>query len=821
MPKSRALGRETCADPPTSVAATTSAHAVTERNFPCVMSGMRPIISPLSHARPSREHTRASLCEENVMNVRLSARRLALAVVSVVAMAWVAWPVGAHQAVKKPLGYDVYDYWKSIGGARLSDDGQWFAYSLTSQAEDPELVVRNVGSGQEFRQPRGTGPQFTPDGKFLLFTIPPPRSETENQAGASPTPSPTPAAGAEGQAAAANRNSVGIMSLPSGQVTTVEQIASFRLPTESSTWVALQKGRAGGAGRGAAGAGRAGGGGGGAAGGGRAGGGAGGGGRQGGGAAEPPAAQGAQGAQGAGAGGGAQAPREKTKAAGNDLIVRNLSTGQDVTIPEVVEFSWDKTGAWLLYAVSSTDAAKDGAFARKMSDGSVVTLHSGKGHYKSMSFDDEFKQVLFLSDQAEYDKPVSPYRVYHWKVGDATADELIAATTKGMPANVVVADSAPSFTDDGLRVSFMTGPAPSPIPAPTPDPNAPRRPAPIPVDLWSYTDPQIQPMQRVRAQQNSVRNFRAIFHVADKRVVQLASADLPTVNPGADPKNAVGTSDLAYRKEVSWDQTYNDIYLVDLKTGSRRKVLEHFGGNATLSPGGKYLLFFDEEKQHWFTHDIATGVRANLTERLPVKVFDETHDTPDQPPSLGSVGWTEGDKSVLINDQYDIWEIRPDGSNPRNITGGEGRKQHLVFRYMTMETPAPRTIPTDKPMMLRTSNDDTKATGYYRVPFSGGAPEKIVMMDKAMGTLIKAKKADVGRVHRDEIQRVRRLLGQRHEVRVAQEDHERQSAAGRLRLGQRREHQVHQRRRQGAERDVDQAGQLRSDEEVSDDGLHL
>ncbi len=99
-------------------------------------------------------------------------------------MAWSTWPVGAQQTAKKPLGYDVYDYWKSIGGSRLSDDGQWFAYSLTSQAEDPELIVRNIASGQEFKQPRGTGPQFTPDGKFLIFTIPPPRSETES-AGAS------------------------------------------------------------------------------------------------------------------------------------------------------------------------------------------------------------------------------------------------------------------------------------------------------------------------------------------------------------------------------------------------------------------------------------------------------------------------------------------------------------------------------------------------------------------------------------------------------------------------------------------------------------
>src|SRR4029453_7284091 len=255
-----------------------------------------------------------------------------------------------------------------------------------------------------------------------------------------------------------------------------------------------------------------------------------------------------------------------------------------------------------------------------------------------------------------------------------------------MPANLVVADSAPRFTEDGQRLLLMTGPPPPPNPTPTPDPNAPRKPTPLPVDLWSYKDAQIQPMQKVRAQQDAVHNFRAIYQMKDKSVVQLASADLPNVNPGLDLKNAIGTSDLPYRKEISWDQTYNDIYLVDLKTGARRKVLEHFGSNATMSPGGKYLLFYDEQKQNWFTHDIANGVRANLTERLPVKVYDEGHDTPDLPPSLGTAGWTDGDKSVLIYDKYDIWEIRPDGSNPRNITGGEGRKQHLVFRYMTLET---------------------------------------------------------------------------------------------------------------------------------------
>ena len=194
------------------------------------------------------------------------------------------------------------------------------------------------------------------------------------------------------------------------------------------------------------------------------------------------------------------------------------------------------------------------------------------------------------------------------------------------------------------------------------------------------------------------------------------------------------------------DTSYSDVSLVDLKTGARRKILEHYNGNASLSPGGNYVLYFDEAKGHWFTYRISDGARVNLTERMPVKFFDEGHDTPDLAPSLGSGGWTDGDKTVLLYDQFDIWEVRPDGTNARMITGGEGRKNHLVFRYrspLDLERPRPGLVVTTQPMLLTTTNDDTKATGLYRVGYAGGAPEKIVMMDKRLGPLTKAKKADV------------------------------------------------------------------------------
>jgi dienelactone hydrolase len=230
--------------------------------------------------------------------------------------------------------------------------------------------------------------------------------------------------------------------------------------------------------------------------------------------------------------------------------------------------------------------------------------------------------------------------------------------------------------------------------------------------------------------------------MADKRFVQLAMPELPSVNPGDDAMRALGSSDVPYRMEVSWDQAYNDHFVVDLKSGQSEKFLDHWPGAVTMSPGGKYALYFDERIGHWFTYRIADGARTNLTEKLPVK-FQRDNDVPDLPGPYGSGGWTANDASMLLYDEFDIWEIKADGTGARMITAGEGRKQQLVFRYLALD-PEQKTIPAGKPMLLSVTNDRTRATGFYRLAglAAAAAPEKIVMQDRAFGPITKAKNAD-------------------------------------------------------------------------------
>ncbi|HEY0874741.1 MAG TPA: prolyl oligopeptidase family serine peptidase [Vicinamibacterales bacterium] len=674
------------------------------------------------------------------MRMPLRGRTIALLAGSLLLTQWSLDAQSSTAPAKRPLTYDVVDYWKSIGGTRISDDGQWVLYTVTSQAEDGELIVRNLRTTQEYRHPRGTNGQFTPDGKFVVFTIAQSKAEEERereqnerrggeggegQSGTQATPpsgEPRPQAagpggGRQGRGNQANtrrnepRTGMGIMSLADGKVVTVDKVGSFRLPDENSTWLAYYKGTGGG---------------------GAVGGGRGGRGGRGGGAAA------------GGRGGQEGANARNRKQPGSDLVVRNLTTGEETTIPEVTEYSWNKGGTLLAYAVSSNDAAKDGAFVRRMSDATVITLHSGKGRYSSLAFDDAGTQITFLSDQAEFDKPVAPYRVYYWRQGAAAstpsaATEIVSADTPGMPKGMVVAQSTgPRFSRDGARIFLATAPPPDP-----PADSDSDEPDPIPVDLWSTNDPWLQPMQRVRAQQERNRSYRAVYHLNDKKFVQLATPDLPTVSPSDDLTQAIGMSDIPYRKEVSWDQTYNDVYLLDLRTGKPNRILEHWGsGSTSISPGGKYVLYFDEENGHWFTYRVADGVRANLTEKVNVR-FQQENDTPSLPGAYGTAGWTANDASVLLYDQFDIWEVKPDGSGARNITGGSGRQTSTVFRYRSMDTDE-RVVPADKPLLLSATDDRTRATGFYRLASltATTAPQKVVMVDKAFGAVNKAKNAD-------------------------------------------------------------------------------
>ena len=655
-------------------------------------------------------------------------RRVSLRALACLLFAGLLLSVSFAQTAKRPLNHKDYDGWRTIAGQHLSADGKFLAYAVFPQEGDGEGVIRNLVTGHDTHFPAGARPQpagaateegpapeargtaiaFSSDSKFAVFSTFPSKADMEKARIEKKTADQMP------------KDGMVIVELASGKATTIERVRRFMLPEKAAGYLAYQKE-----------------------------------------AAERPAAnapdgakplgggdyyadqQGGRGGRGGAAGGaGRGAGGAARPAFGTDLVLRALADGAERTFTEVAEFHFTDDGRQLVYAVAARDTAKNGVFAAAPGSADApLALLDGKGKYSKLTFDENQTQMVFLSDRDDAAAKQPKWKIYRWD-RKVPAAELVSSQTPGLKGGFVISDKgALSFSRDGSRLYFGVA-----MPTPEAEPKADAAEASTEekavVDVWSYKDEYLQPVQKVRATRDRDRTFTAAYLIPEHKLVQLADNEMESVTTSESPQWAMGGDDRAYRKAADYDEHYTDLYLVDATTGTRKKIAEKNLGATTWSPSGRYLLNFDGKD--WSTISVPDGKKVNLTASLGVKFLNEDTDTPSVPGSYGTAGWTKDGNAVLLYDRYDIWRISPDGTGAKNITAGYGRSHDVRLRYTRTEAESrERWIDPAKPLLLAGENLKTMESGFFRGSIDGAEPKQLVMAAKSFSTPVKAKDADV------------------------------------------------------------------------------
>ena len=658
------------------------------------------------------------------------------------------------QMAKKALTQADWDRWRSITAPTLSNDGKWAAYTLTPQVGDGEYVVRSTSGTTEIRVPVGYigrpnntpgglrppgGPpggatpgvtggrgQFSPDSRYAVITVGATKAVVDSVArataaraaagrgaagrGANPaggagaaapptTPAPAPIN-------PATRAQFAIIKLADGSQQTVDG-RNPRFPQDNGKWMLYAPGAdsagtdiAGGAA--AAGGGR----------GGRGGGGAG--------AGAPPAPGG-------------------RRAFGSALVLRNMDTGTEERMADILAANFDDSAKVLVYTVASRDTTRDGIFIRDLNTGTVKTVLTGKGNYRGFTFDRTQQQFAFTSDRDEFGKEKARNSIYVGSLKTGTAAPVI--TPAQWPTDMRLPDNGGSvaFTRSGNALLFaLAPPAEDTIPVDSLVGKAN-------FDLWHYKDPSLQPTQKLRVAADRNRTYQALYHLATKKIVRLADDTVANVQLSEDGKVGLASSGVRYAIQSMWGEGGTDVYVVDPASGTRRMILENLDGNAQLSVDGKYVAIYADRR--WSAYNIATAKMVDLTSALKNVHFEqETWSTPDTPSAWGIAGWTKGDRSVLIYDRFDIWEIDPLGVRPAVVvTDSVGRRERMTLRIINVgRDPEERFIDPTKPLWLRAFDEDTKESGYYKEQFGVvKPPEKVLMGAYNYGIPQKAKGAEV------------------------------------------------------------------------------
>lgn len=197
------------------------------------------------------------------------------------------------------------------------------------------------------------------------------------------------------------------------------------------------------------------------------------------------------------------------------------------------------------------------------------------------------------------------------------------------------------------------------------------------VQIWKGSDNWIYP------QQKGIQNWKktvktAVWWPSKNQCIPITTTEFPRLMLDGKQQWALVYNPIAIKPQYQYDDDRN-LYLKNLETGESTLWLEKQSANINhllASPNGKYFVYF--KNRNWWIFNLNTKTHRNLTEYLGINCEDVDYDNAGEIPAYGIAGWTKNDDSILIYDQYDIWEISPDGKKATRLTAG--KEKQICFR---------------------------------------------------------------------------------------------------------------------------------------------
>lgn len=591
----------------------------------------------------------------------------------------------ALSAQKKPLDHSVYDSWQTISERLISNDGKWVAYTITPQEGDGDLYVQ-LTDGRSYKKQiaRGYNALITDDSRFIVFKIKPLFKDTREARIKKKKPEEMP------------KDSIGILELGKDSIIKVAKIKSYKIPEKASGWLAYHKEK------------------------------------------DPAAIKAGGGVtqktvdslkqkvdsliqlvtslKNIKAGSGDQLDADEDPSAtatgteGSDLVLRNFRTGKERIFKNIADYTFNKYGQKLVLNVTKSpkdSLSKNAIVLVDLQKDKIDTILNGGNDFRNFAFTEDGSKLAFVAERDTNKKAVQKfYGVYLYQNRQDSATILVDKKSAGMILGMTISENgALSFSKSGNRLLFGTAPIQPPKDTSLVDFDL------VKLDIWNYKDDYLQSQQLFNLQNELKRYYLAAYDFTTHRITQIGSKDLPMVfatNEG-DGDYFIAITDTGRRVQSQWTgNTVKDVYAVNVKTGIKTLVKRNLDGYTTPSAGGKYILMYDNKQRNYFAWN-GKSVK-NITAKIPLPLYNEEFDMPDDPNPYGVMGWQKSDSAVYIYDRYDVWKVDPSGTaNPVNLT--HNRASGNQFRYVRLD-PEERYLTEDQPLYFKVQNQKTKKNGF-------------------------------------------------------------------------------------------------------------
>lgn len=614
----------------------------------------------------------------------------------------------AAVAEKKPLDHDAFDSWKSVKVLPLSNNGDWSAFTIDPQEGDGVLVLRNNRKGTRIEIPRGYKPSFSADSRYAVALIKAPFAETRQAKIKKKKDFDLP------------QDSLAIVDLRTGKVEKIGNVSSYLTGEKGGDWVAwLSSDTA-----------------------------------------------------------YIKPKMLKDKKSGAPLLVRRLSGGDVKKVKWVTDYTMSKDGSRLAAQVkphASDSAAVSRMVLLNLPDTTEVTLLEKMKFYGTPAFTEASDRIAFTASADSTETGTRRAKVYMAPLrgADTEVEEVyvIQAVNEGkypVPMPPHASDPAKrdslreelhrkitelagdsifpnqytklKFSNDGRRL--IVGVAPYVAPDDTTIVDFEQ----AALDIWRWDAPMTPPQEKESLKKLREHQFPVVYDIASGKQQLISSSKLETVEApnrwDADWALVHDPSEAVISQQ--WNYTApEELYVVNVYTGERRKAATSPIESSELSPSGRYVMWYAD--RNYQVYDIADNTTRTISEGIEFPLWDEDSNYPMAAAPYGMAGWLgENDDALIVYDRHDLWMLDPKGvRKPVNMTAGKGREANLRYRYKKLDKEE-RYLTPGGDMILEVFDYKTKRNGFASAKVGKEAAPSLLTLDTYKFTqLQKAKDADV------------------------------------------------------------------------------
>lgn len=408
------------------------------------------------------------------------------------------------------------------------------------------------------------------------------------------------------------------------------------------------------------------------------------------------------------------------------LLLINLRTKRRLKFDAVEDYLFDNSGSVLLLK-STTETNTKLLTWVSLSNLSSTEVWNNKNDSRSdvsignCKINKAGTGLAFLT-HAESSKKTVDARIWYYEQGMERAVEKVNNQSAGIENDLLIDASRLDLSENGKYILFQLQRTEF------------RKLGPDAVKLvvWNYRDSVLQCTQKYNV---GPKMYVAAVGVSDSKVIRVTyNSEIIQQGPLTGDYIVV-TNDSA--GDRFWRNGYRGMgistdWIVSLKDGSRRQIPTSHGYHLFwFSPKGNYLVYYDSNDiNRYFSYNVISGKVTCISQDIPggwlgFKDYNSKN-IPDTVRTVpcGIAGWEENDSSVLVYDDFDIWELSLSGNNyPINRTNGYGRANHIKFNVTFGDSWFQ--FKKNEPILLTAFARNTKYNGFFRLNANGNNPSML------------------------------------------------------------------------------------------------